>query len=411
MLSDRQRTIIQATVPALRTHGEAITLSFYRAMLGAHPELLNYFNPANQRADGGQARSLAASVLAYAENIDRLGALGGMVERIATKHASLEIQAEHYPIVGRHLLGAIAEVLGEAATPDILDAWGAAYEQLAAILIGREAALYDQAAAQPQGWAGFRPLRVVRKVAESAVMTSFHLEAPDGATLPTFRPGQYVSIQVQPPGLEYRQIRQYSLSAPANGRTYRISVKREDAPDMPFGAPAGLVSSFLHTKVNVGDTLHVHAPIGDFVLNEDSTRPVVLLSGGAGITAVLAMLEHLVAHASREVVFLHGTRDRTQHAFGPRVRDLVRQRAGIRAAIFYETVSPDDRPGIDHDLPGRIDAAAIRDALPAQDADFYYCGPIGFMAATDQALDRLGIPTDRRHSEAFAPDPSFKTAA
>ena len=112
MLNDQERAIVKATVPALRAHGETITLSFYSAMLTAHPELFNYFNPANQQAEGGQARSLAASVLTYAENIDRLGALGGMVERIAAKHVSLEVLPEHYPIVGQYLLGAIAEVLG-----------------------------------------------------------------------------------------------------------------------------------------------------------------------------------------------------------------------------------------------------------------------------------------------------------
>ena len=83
MLNDQERAVIKATVPALRAHGETITRRFYSTMLEAHPELFNYFNPANQRAEGGQARSLAASVLTYAENIDRLGALGGMVERIA----------------------------------------------------------------------------------------------------------------------------------------------------------------------------------------------------------------------------------------------------------------------------------------------------------------------------------------
>jgi len=122
MLIEQQRTTVKATVPVLRSHGETITSQFYDTMLSAHPALFNYFNPANQLGEGGQARSLAASVLAYAENIDRLDALAGMVERICEKHVSLEILPEHYPIVGQYLLGAIADVLGDAATPEILSA-------------------------------------------------------------------------------------------------------------------------------------------------------------------------------------------------------------------------------------------------------------------------------------------------
>ena len=407
MLSDRQREIIKATVPALKAHGETITRTFYGAMLGAHPELLNLFNPANQRGEGGQARSLAASVLAYAENIDRLGSLGSMVERIATKHVSLEIRPEHYPIVGQHLLGAISEVLGEAATPEILDAWGAAYGQLTEVMTGREQALYTEVATQPGGWSGFKLFRVERKVRESEETISFHLVPADGAPLPAFKPGQYVSVKIHPPSRPYEQIRQYSLSDAPDGRHYRISVKREAAP----ASPAGLVSNFLHETVPEGGTLLVHAPVGDFVLDEESQSPVVLISGGAGITAVLPMLKHLATRTTREVLMLHGTRSRGHHAFAAEMRELAALRPGIRSVTLYEAVGPDDVPGEHHDAVGRITAEVIRQHLPAGEAEFYYCGPIGFMTAAEGALDELGVPLARRHSEAFAPDPSFVTGS
>ncbi|MDN3568540.1 NO-inducible flavohemoprotein [Paeniroseomonas aquatica] len=407
MLSDTQRKIIKATVPALRAHGETITRTFYSAMLQAHPELLNYFNPANQRGEGGQARSLAASVLAYAANIDQLSNLDGMVERIATKHVSLEIRPEHYPIVGQYLLGAITEVLGDAATPEIIDAWAAAYGQLADIMIGREQALYSETATQPGGWAGFKPFRVLRKVRESDVTTSFHLVPVDGAPLPDFRPGQYLSVKTSLPGYPYEQVRQYSLSQAPDGRHYRISVKREDAPAGLSGVPAGLVSNFLHDTVTEGSTLLVHMPVGDFVLDEHGDRPVVLISGGAGITAVLAMLEELAMRTTRNVLMLHAVRSRGHHAFAERVRALAASRTGIRSMTLYETVNSDDVPDEHYDAVGRITAEVIRPYLPAGDADFYYCGPIGFMTAAERALDELGVPPTRRHSEAFAPDPSF----
>src|SRR5690242_3510107 len=216
----QQKEIVQATVPVLQQHGETITTVFYETLFDEHPSLFNIFNPANQR-NGGQARSLAASILAYAAHIDQLDRLGGMVNRITHKHASLEVQPEHYPIVGDHLLRAIRTVLGEAATPEILAAWAAAYGQLAEIMIGVEKNLYAEGTNQPGGWAGYAPLTVERKVVESETITSFYLASPTGDVLPSFQPGQYLAVKAQVPDSPYTQIRQYSLSQVANGRSYR----------------------------------------------------------------------------------------------------------------------------------------------------------------------------------------------
>lgn len=411
MLSDHHRALVSATVPALRAHGGEITRVFYRDMLAAHPELFDYFNPANQR-DGGQAASLAASVLAYASHIANPAPLSGMIERIANKHVSLEIKPAHYPIVGQYLLGAIKNVLGNAATPEIVEAWGAAYGQLASIMIGREAALVEAGAAQPRGWRGFKLFRVTRKVQESDVTASFYLEPVDGAALPPYLPGQYVSIRVRVPAFDHYQVRQYSLSSAPNRRDYRISVKREAAPADAPGAPPGLVSNWLHDAVHEGDLLDVHMPLGDFVL-QPGTGPVVLLSGGSGITAVLSMLEHLTGHdgGERDVVFLHAARHRGHHAFGSHVRALARRRPGVWLAVLYGEVGPEDEMGVHHDAVGRVTADVIRAHLPAVPADFYYCGPIGFMTGVEAALDSLGVPHAQRFSEAFAPDPSFVVPA
>lgn len=404
----QQKAIIKATVPVLQQYGETITSVFYRNLFEEHPALLNIFNPANQR-NGGQSRSLAASILAYASHIDQLDQLGGMVSRIAHKHASLEVQPEHYPIVGQHLLRAISEVLGDAATPEILEAWGAAYGQLAEIMTGVEQTLYTQGREQPGGWSGFAPLLVSKRVQESSTITSFHLVSPIGAPLPAFVPGQYITVKVHVPDAPFHQIRQYSLSLPSDGRTYRISVKREPAPGHCADAEDGLISNFLHASLHPGDTLLVHVPQGDFVL-QSNTNPVVLLSGGVGITPALCMLHHLAAHpAQRPVLFVHAARERAHHAFRDETRSLVAAHPHTRALVFYEHVTSHDVPGMDHDLPGRITADALAQHLPQQPADFYYCGPAGFMSAVDKLLDSLNIPLDRRYSETFAPDPSFAT--
>ena len=405
---EHHRDLVRATVPVLKEQGEAITNAFYRDLFQTHPELYNIFNPANQR-DGGQARSLAASILSYAAHIDHLDQLGGMVERIAHKHASLEVQPEHYPIVGKHLLGAIRTVLGEAATPEILEAWSAAYQQLATIMIGREQEIYDQNAAQPGGWSGFKPFIVQRKTRESAVMTSFYLAPEDNQPLPSFRPGQYLSLRLKVPGTKYSGIRQYSLSHVPDSGFYRISVKRETGPLHDPQAPAGLISNYLHDQVKEGDKLLVHVPQGDFALDETSTRPVVLLSAGSGITPAFCMLQRLALEGTRRVLFVHATTERAHHAFEKDVRAIATKDPNVDVAIYYEHVDDSDVHGTHYDEIGRISADSLAPYLPDEEADYYYCGPVGFLNAVDRILDQFHIPLARRFSEAFAPDPSFET--
>ncbi len=406
MLTDRQRTIIRNTVPALQQHGEAITKHFYLSLFKENPALLNIFNKANQR-DGGQAANLAASILMYAAHIDHLDKLGGMVERIAHKHGSMEVQAEHYPIVGDHLLRAIRHVLGEAATDEVIAAWADAYGILADIMINRESQLYTEGAEKNGGWRGFKPFTVQKKIHESSSITSFYLVPEDGASIPAFAPGQFLSIKLKAPGDPHEQIRQYSLSCSPNPEFYRISVGRERSSSNNFLAPDGVVSNYLHDQVMAGDTLFVHMPLGDFVLDETSSRPVVLISGGTGVTPMLSMLEHLAESSTRNVIFIHGTANRALHAFGKHIRKIAQNHSHIKALIFYTEVEEDDIRGEHHDESGYIDASMLKKHLSTLDADFYFCGPIPFLRAIENALDQLGVPAERRRSEAFAPDPTF----
>ena len=403
MLTQPQHDIIRATVPVLRTHGENISRVFYATMFEAHPELYNIFNPANQ-ANGRQQRSLAGSVLAYAANIDNLDALGGMVERITHKHGVLEVQKEHYPIVGHYLLGAIKSVLGDAATPAIVDAWTAAYGQLADLLHGQEAKIYSAEASAPGGWNGFLPFLLDRRKAEGTEITSFTLRPEDGRVLPPFLPGQYTSVKAHPPGYPYEQIRQYSLSHASNGRTYRIAVEREGAAS--GDVPAGLMSSYLHDTLQEGGTLLVHMPLGDLVL-DDSTRPIMLLSGGSGITPVLSMLDHLSSPegGTRRVTFVHAARNPQVMGFGDEVAAMAKRRDGIEVVLLLEQNDGSVAlPG--RTIIGRISTDLLRQLL-RDDAEIYFSGPTGFMEAAEKALDELQVPAPRRHAEVFAPDASF----
>lgn len=188
MLSAQQRAIIKATVPLLETGGEALTTHFYRLMLAEYPQVRPLFNQAHQ-ASGDQPRALANGVLAYARHIDDLTPLGGLVGRIVNKHVGLQILPEHYPIVGACLLRAIREVLGpDVATDEVIEAWGAAYQQLATLLIGAEEQCYATQEKAAGGWRGARAFRVARKAQESAEITSFYLVPADGGSCWTSSP-------------------------------------------------------------------------------------------------------------------------------------------------------------------------------------------------------------------------------
>ncbi|MFX1671383.1 NO-inducible flavohemoprotein [Paraburkholderia sp. A2WS-5] len=384
---------VKATAPVFAEHGTTITKHFYTRMFNAHPELKNLFNQTHQKS-GSQPETLARAVYAYAANIDNLGVLGGAVSHIANKHASLNIRPEHYPIVGRHLLGAVVDVLGDAVDQPTLDAWAVAYEQLANIMIGAEAKLYEAAP-----WSGFRPFKVMRKHVESDEIASFYLAPADGAPAGGFEPGQYVSVTRYVDKLGVDQPRQYSLSDAPHGRWLRISVKREDGRGE---VEPGHVSNLMHDGVEEGAVVHVSAPMGEFKLDRKKATPVVLMSGGVGITPMASMLATLLAERSeRKVTFVHACRNRDVHAFGEWMRRAAAEHPNVKVAVFYEEVGAQDRVGIDYDFEGRVELDRIAAEAILPDADYYVCGPVAFMRAQRDALVARGVDPARIYTEIF----------
>lgn len=400
MLSEKTIQTIKSTVPVLEVHGTAITTQFYQMLFTNHPELLNIFNHANQK-QGRQQAALANTVYAAAQYIDKLEAILPVVKQIAHKHRSLGIKPEHYPIVGKYLLAAIKDVLGDAATPEILEAWAEAYGMIADAFISVEKQMYAEAEAQRGGWADFKPFRVERKVQESDVITSFYLVPEDGEAIPEFEPGQYISVKLNIPGESYTHIRQYSLSDAPGKPYYRISVKREDAIS---DSPAGKVSHYLHEQVKVGETLLLSAPAGEFVLNREDKRPVVLISGGVGMTPMISMLNTLAeTEPDRQVTFIHAARNGQAHAMRKEVDRLASNHSPISALYCYEMPSEEDRNVNVHHKEGFIDLAWLQSNIPTKDAKFYFCGPVPFMNAVNKALNEWGIPKDDIHYEFFGP--------
>jgi ferredoxin-NADP reductase/MOSC domain-containing protein YiiM/ferredoxin len=252
----------------------------------------------------------------------------------------------------------------------------------------RELLAKADSAPTPPAWTGFQPLRVADIRAESTTIKSFLL-APtsDTAATPVAAPGQYLTVRVRPEADAPQLIRSYSLSAVPDARGYRISVKRE-----------GATSRYLHDHVKVGDLLDVAAPRGSFVLR-DGTRPVVLISGGVGATPVLAMLHALAdEQGTRPVWWLHGARNHGEHAFGTEVNELLAALTESHRLVAY---SQPGASGDDHDLAGRLDLTVLEQAGVPNDADYYLCGPDGFMRAIGAALTARGVAPERIATEVF----------
>ena len=385
MLNAEQRAIIKATVPLLESGGEALTTHFYKMMLSEYPEVRPLFNQAHQ-ASGDQPRALANGVLMYARHIDQLEQLGGLVGQIINKHVALQILPEHYPIVGRCLLRAIEEVLGkEIATPAVIDAWAAAYGQLADILIGAEENLYKQKEEAAGGWRGTREFRLVRREQESSEIVSFYFAPVDGKPVLKAEPGQYIGLQLFIDGAEQR--RNYSLSALCDGEQYRISVKRE---------AGGKVSNYLHDGFMVGDTIALFPPAGDFTLAQ-SDKPLVLISGGVGITPTLAMLQAALA-TERPVHFIHCARNGAVHAFRDWIDGLAARHPQLKRFYCHA------EEGGNADAVGLLNEELLAQWLPQErDVDAYFLGPKAFMAAIKRQLKGLGVPESQSRYEFFGP--------
>lgn len=392
-LSDRTIALVKATVPALEAHGLAIVQEMYARMF-RNPEIRDLFNQSHHGDAGSQPRALTGAIMAYANNIENLGALAPAVERIAQKHVGLQILPEHYPHVGEALLGAIKEVLGEAATGEILEAWGEAYWFLANILISREERLYSAQRTTDGGWNGWRDFEVADIVRESSVISSFILRPADGGTVMAHKPGQYLTFWFEIPGHPPVK-RNYSISAAPNGETYRISVKREEQ---------GLASGWLHDKVEIGTHLKVAAPAGEFFLDARDERPVVLLSGGVGLTPMVAMLEALVeSGADVPVHYIHGTHDRTTHAMCNHIRALAENGKAVRVTDFHQTPLADEAEGRDYDIAGIITDEWLIASTPVAEANYYICGPRPFLRHAVSTLSLAGVPASRIHYEFFGP--------
>ena len=395
LLSDRSRPVVQATLPAVAENIEEIAKRFYEHMFGAHPELLDgLFNRGNQ-AEGTQQVALAGSVAAFATALvhtpEELPEQ--LLSRVAHKHASLGIRPDQYQLVHDNLFWAIAEVLGDAVTPEVAAAWDEVYWLLAYALINQERGLYSARGVKPE--TVWRQWEVVEKNAETDDVLTFRVKRIDDRLVRTSLPGQYVTVQVKTrDGIH--QPRQYSLTRADDGEHRQFAVKRVHGD----GQPDGEVSTLLHEDVQVGDVLTMSLPFGDVVL-DDSGRPVVFASAGIGVTPMAGMLSHLVRASSHlQVIVRHADLDEQSFALRRQVLDDVRALPNASLTVWYEQECETSLP-TDGTYFGMMDLGQVD--LPA-DAGYYLCGPLPFMQAVRSALIDRGVKPRDIQYEVFGPD-------
>jgi ferredoxin-NADP reductase/phenylpropionate dioxygenase-like ring-hydroxylating dioxygenase large terminal subunit len=248
-------------------------------------------------------------------------------------------------------------------------------------------------------------LEVAKVERESASITSFYLRRVDGEPVHSWEPGQFLPIRVAIPGHPEPVLRTYSISTRCNPEFYRLSIRR--------GEGTSLVSQFLEENAKPGFRLQAMMPRGKFVLDRSSGRPVVLVSGGVGITPMIAIAEHIVAEHMVEdgrgtrshtpIHFIHGTQNSRAHAFGKHVKELANQYPAFNVHIRYSQPLPEDKIGVTHDSVGRIDIDLLTRLLPLGDYDFYLCGPSQFMNSLYSGLTAIGVRPERIHYESFGP--------
>ena len=311
--------------------------------------------------------------------------------------------------MGRYLLDAMKKVLGNAFTPDIRDAWAAAYNQLADLMINREAQLYQEA----DGWTDWRDFCISKKIQESSEIASFYLTPRDQKPLPSYLPGQYVSVRLPVPDLQCLQTRQYSLSDAHQPDHYRISVKKESALDLEHPNAVnhpGYISNILHDDLKVGNLVQVSHPAGEFFFDThreaSSERPVVLISAGVGLTPDLSIFNTLIKENSkRKLSWVHATRNSRVQAFKEHVEETAKAHGNVQAHVFNKEPAADDKQGVDYEFKGRMSLNKldtdhdlfINDAT----AEYYVCGPEQFMVDMENELKGWGIGPKRIKLEVF----------
>ncbi len=391
MLSQSTISTVKSTAPLIAQHGHDITHNFYLRLFDDNPELFNIFNRPNQTS-GQQQNALAEAVFAYASHIDNLSALESAIERITHKHNSIGVTAEHYPVVGKHLIDAVKEVLSLPSDHEAITAWEEAYNFLAHAFITQENFLSNKNI-KSLNWSGFKPFIITKCHRETPEVLSLWLKPVDETIKIDYQAGQYISVRIPDIDNGYDQIRQYSISSwDEYKKEIRITVKTESH---------GRVSPFIN-MLEAGKELQISPPQGVFILNTQ-VKSHAFISAGVGITPLFAMLKEAVEKhkvSGNKLTFIQCSRSQAFQIYQKELSHYCNAH-DITLKQIYEL----DNHG---DHQGYITKKQLEDWIDTENSDVYYCGPKPFMSQLNLALSKLDIGEERQHYEIFGPTTALK---
>ncbi len=257
-----------------------------------------------------------------------------------------------------------------------------------------------QSNSKDKTWQDWRNFVVFKKVKESSEITSFYFKPQDEGEIPSFKPGQFLTIKLDIPGQDKPTIRTYSLSDYNRiNQYYRLSIKREPSP-RDLDVPPGIASNFMHDYIEEGSVIPAKPPNGKFYLDVEKSTPVVLISNGVGITPMISMAKACtIENSEREVYFVHGARNGEFHALPQEVMALAEQNPNLKVHYRYSRPQDEDR-GKFHSV-GYVNITLIQE-LAQKNAEFYLCGSPPFMDSLRQGLKEWGVPENQVFFEAFS---------
>ncbi|VEU41738.1 unnamed protein product [Pseudo-nitzschia multistriata] len=360
-MSQETIDMIVATAPAVAPKMLDITKCFYEKILGSHPELLQFFNPAhNVPKSENQPKALAASAIAYATNITDLSPLlvpGGPVQAIAHRHVALGVHPMQYVVVHEKLMAAIGEILGDIVTPEIASAWSEAVLFLAKAFIDTEEGLYKALEQREGGWSGFAEFEVseINALTDSVKQVSF--KPPSGSPLEgkkfDFTGGQYLSLQIDIDGDNLTAPRHYTCTSPVGADYLQCTIKK---------IGGGKVSTYVHDNLKVGDKITLSPPVGVFTIPEEAETSAVLLSAGIGVTPMVNFQRVL---GDRVKLVVHVDRAEETHPY-----KAFFEESG--AETLFKYTSATGRPKASDLAQETIDKVG-------KDHEFFICGPESWM--------------------------------
>eukprot|EP00005_Dracoamoeba_jomungandri_P003115 CAMPEP_0174260766 /NCGR_PEP_ID=MMETSP0439-20130205/10467_1 /TAXON_ID=0 /ORGANISM="Stereomyxa ramosa, Strain Chinc5" /LENGTH=413 /DNA_ID=CAMNT_0015345087 /DNA_START=13 /DNA_END=1251 /DNA_ORIENTATION=- len=393
--------VVKETLPAVGQLGTKFTKTFYGNMFKAHPELLNVFNKTNQ-AKGTQPAALFSMVATSAMDVLETGSLNQRVlDLVGQRHCALNVLPEQYDVVGTHILQTIEELLNPGET--VLKSWGELYGILAAEMIKTEERIYSEAEKKIGGWRGLRDFSLLDKSKQSDDVTYFTFKPVDGKPVSSPVPGQFITVWPHPPSWEHTQPRHYTLTLPSRMH-YSIAVKKQ-----------GLVSSFLHDDLKIGDTLPLSPPFGlftcegaDKLWQQDEYIPAVFLSAGIGITPAISMLDS-IAGTKRPIYWFHASGDGSHHPFRDYLVQMATHRPNFTRRVWYENPQNDPVPDSESNISpyhykGRMNLHEVDSDMvtPHPKTNYFMCGPPAWMTFIQNSLiNEFGVDKHRIHRESF----------